>query len=136
MVKRNPYVRRYLREIQKSMPCRGKRRKGILVQVEASVLEYAMENPDLDYGEIVARFGTPQQIAESYLDELEKPELARQLRINKSIVGIVSLLALTVVLLWTGVVISAKAEHDSWMNGHFEEEIVDVTRIPGEVEGE
>ena len=134
MVKRNPHVRRYLREIQKIMPCRGKRGKGILVQVEASVREYAVENPDLNYKEIVARFGTPQQIAESWLDEMEKPELARQLRINKRIVGIASLLALTIVLLWAVVVISAKEEHDSWMNGHFEEEIVDVTRTPGEVE--
>ena len=85
---------------------------------------------------IAARFGSPKRIAASYLEELEGQELVQHLRVRKKIVQVMALAALAIVLLWACVVYSAKAEFDANMNGHFEERIVDVVKIPDEVEGE
>ena len=130
------HVWRYLREIRRQLPGSGKQREQILLQVENSVLDYASENPDADYDMIAARFGSPKRIAASYLEELEGQELVQHLRVRKKIVQVMALAALAIVLLWACVVYSAKAEFDANMNGHFEERIVDVVKIPDEVEGE
>ena len=102
--------------------------------MEACVRDFASENPDADYERITARFGSPKQIAESYLEEMEGKDLARHLGVKRKIVQIVAVMALVMVLLWAGVVFSAKAELDANMNGHFEYEVIVVERTS--IEGE
>ena len=96
----NVHLLRYLWEVREELPGNRRQKKQILSRVESSVRDFVIENPHVDYATITQRFGTPQQIAASYMEEMSTPELTQQLRIRKTIVRIVAATALVLVLLW------------------------------------
>lgn len=124
----NAGIRQFLREMRKSIPCGGKQKKLVLEQVKASMLEYLAEKPDATYDDLLTRFGMPEQIASSYLEELDISDLKKQLSIRKRILLIVSLVAICIILLWTGVVCAALAEAKSNMGGIVTDEIEIIER--------
>lgn len=128
----NAGIRQFLREIRKNIPGGGKRKGQILRQVKASILEYLAEVPSASYGDLLTRFGTPAQIAETYLEELDVPDLRKQLTIRKKILVIVSVAALCIILLWVGVVSAALIHSYKHINGHIESTVVVDERIPYE----
>lgn len=98
--------------------------------MESSVRDFVTENPNADYAAIEQRFGTPQQIVASCIEEMDAQELTLQLRIRKTIVRIVAATALVLVLLWAGVVVTALIRHVKAMNGYLivgEAEVIDRT---------
>ncbi len=123
-------ARRYLREVRSWLPCAGKMKKEVLGKIGGTVGDYLAENPNGDYAALVARFGTPQQIAAAYVDELETPELLNSLRIRRQIVKIVSVTALVVIILWAGVVATSFAYNIINDNGFYVEELVEGPAIP------
>lgn len=127
---RNRAARRYLREVRSWLPCSRKLKRGILEKIGGTISEYLAEKPGADYDKLLTRFGTPQQIAASYVDEMETGELLRDLRIRRKIVGILTAVAATVVILWLGVVSIALIGHNEQMNGHIVSTIDEVERIP------
>ena len=97
--------------------------------MESSVRDFVTENPHADYAAIEQRFGSPQQIAASCIEEMDAQELTLQLRIRKTIVHIVAVTALVLVLLWAGVVVTALIRHVKAMNGYLivgEAEVIDI----------
>lgn len=86
----NVHLLRYLWEVREELPGNRRQKKQILSRVESSVQDFVIENPHVDYATITQRFGTPQQIAASYIEEMSTPELTQQLRIRKTIVRIVA----------------------------------------------
>ncbi len=126
----NVHLLRYLWEVREELPGNRRQKKQILSRVESSVQDFVIENPHVDYATITQRFGTPQQIAASYIEEVSTPELTQQLRIRKTIVRIVAATALVLVLLWAGVVVTALIRHVKAMNGYLivgEAEVIDRT---------
>ena len=124
MVMRNAQVRRYLREIQGCIPCHGKAKYEILRKIKGMIRAALSDAPEMSYEMLVARFGTPQQIAASYVDELDTPELLKKLRMRNKIIAIVCATAAIILAIWVGVVVTATRAHYSQMNGYFEEYII------------
>ena len=83
--------------------------------MESSVRDFVTENPHADYAAITQRFGTPQQIAASYIEEMSTPELTQQLRIKKRIIGAT---ALVLVLIWAGFVLAVTIDSHKSINGY------------------
>lgn len=75
------------------------------------------ENPDSGYNGIVARFGTPQQIAAAYVDEQETSELLNDMRIKTKIMGMATIAASLVFFLWLAVVTLVYIEGCNNVNG-------------------
>ena len=126
----NVHLLRYLWKVRRELPGSGKQKEQILSRVESSVRDFVTENPNADYAAIEQRFGTPQQIAASCIEEMDAQELTLQLRIRKTIVRIVAATALVLVLLWAGVVVTALIRHVKAMNGYlivWEAEVIDRT---------
>lgn len=126
----NVHLLRYLWEVREELPGNRRQKKQILSRVESSVRDFVTENPNADYAAIEQRFGTPQQIAASCIEEMDAQELTLQLRIRKTIVRIVAATALVLVLLWAGVVVTALIRHVKAMNGYLivgEAEVIDRT---------
>ena len=92
-----------------------------------SVRDFATRNPQADYDAITTRFGTPRQIAASCLEDMDTEELVQHLMIGRRIAAIVGAAALTVVLLWAGVVGYAFIRHSQMHNGYFGETVITVT---------
>lgn len=123
MVMRNAQVRRYLREIQGCIPCHGKAKYEILRKIKGMIRAALSDAPEMSYEMLVERFGTPQQIAASYVDELDTPELLKKLRLRNKIIAIVCATAAIILAIWVGVVVTATQKHYGEMNGHIVEVI-------------
>lgn len=114
----NVHLLRYLWEVREELPGNRRQKKQILSRVEASVRDFVTENPHADYAAITQRFGTPQQIAASYIEEMSTPELTQQLRIKKRIVYIIGATALVLVLIWAGFVLAVTIDSHKSINGY------------------
>ena len=126
----NVHLVRYLWKVRRELPGSRKQKEQILSRVESSAQDFVIENPNADYAAITQRFGAPQQIAASCIEEMDAQELTLQLRIRKTIVRIVAATALMLVLLWAGVVVTALIRHVKAMNGYLivgEAEVIDRT---------
>lgn len=123
---RNPGARRYLREVRGRLPCSRRAKSQILNKIKDTIMDYLAQNPDAMYSEITARFGTPQQIAASFVDEMETGELLQNLKIKRRIMCCVVAAVAIIVALWAGVVTRAYLDHVGNMNGYFTEEIIVV----------
>ena len=124
MAMRNAQARQYLREIRGCIPCYGKAKYEILRKIKGMIRVALSEEPEMSYEMLVARFGTPQQIAASYVDELDTLELLKKLRMRNKIIAIVCATAAIILAIWVGVVVTATRAHYSQMNGYFEEYVV------------
>lgn len=93
-------VLRYLGQIWWKIPGSWKQKKQILSCAATPVRDYAERNPQGDYGALIQRFGTPEQVVEAYLTDMDVEELSKQLHISKKIVTIVGATALAVVIMW------------------------------------
>lgn len=129
MMMHNAQARRYLREIQESLPCTGKAKRGITRKINGMIDDAMLDEPDLTYEMLVKRFGTPQQIASSYVDEMETPELLKKLRIKKKIFAVVCATAAIILAIWIGVVVTATQAHYNSMKSFGVETITITERI-------
>ena len=128
----NVHLMRYLWEVRGELPGSRKQRKQILSRVESSVRDFVTEHPGADYAAITQRFGTPQEIAVSYIEEMDARELTQQLRIRRKILRIVVATALALVLLWAEAVLVALIRHINNMNGYLvvgEVEVIERTEF-------
>lgn len=132
MKKGNIAAWRYLWKVRGWLPCSGKLKREIMARIKTVLNDYLNDHPDADFAELSHRFGTPQQIAASYIEEMNVQDLLKQLRIRKKIICIVVATALTLVSLWAGVVITALIRHVKAMDGYLivgEAEVIDRWEI-------
>lgn len=68
-MKQTRQVRHYLRQIKKLIPadCAGK--KELLKTIEQRLMDELAEHPDASVADFEADFGTPEEIADSFLEE-------------------------------------------------------------------
>ena len=111
-------VRRYLQEIRGWLPCSKKLKNAILERIRNTVREYLTEKPESSYEELMERFGSPQQIAATYVEDMGTDELLRDLRIRRRIIGVVAATAVAVVALWVGFITAAYVDHVNDVSGY------------------
>lgn len=68
----------------------------------ASIRAFASDHPSADYEHLVARFGSPEQIAATYVDEMESGELINSLRIKRKILCLVVGAVIMALIIWLG----------------------------------
>jgi len=88
--------------------------------VAASVRDYASNHPDEGYDSLVARFGAPAQIARACVENMDSEELLEELHVRRRIFLITLISAMTVIVLWLGVVSSAFIYNMTQTNGSSE----------------
>ena len=101
MKERDKQLKKYYRAIRSWLPCSGGIKKKIIHNIEATIQVYLEENSGADFAEIEQHYGTPQQIAATYIDEMGTVELMKQLKTRRRIVYTVFTATAIVVLLWT-----------------------------------
>ena len=95
-------------------------------RVETSVLDYAIKHPRADYKAIISRFGMPEQVAQSCIDEMELSELLSAMRLRKWVFTVILAVSISIVFLWGCVVLYALRNHNVNVSGYFEDEISTV----------
>lgn len=133
---KNALVKWYLWRIGRELPGNRKRRKAILSRVENSVQDYVIENPYVNYKLLQRRFGTPRQIAESYIQEMDSSEVLLEMRSREKMLKAVLTALSLFVLIWFGFCAAAYYQHTVAVNGSgvIEIEIIEQTEIVEEDE--
>lgn len=71
-------IRRYCRAVGSYLPCARRQKRQLLRDLRQRLEEYRDEHPDETSPE--ERFGTPQQVAAGYVDDMDTTELLQALR--------------------------------------------------------
>lgn len=71
MKKQTLSLRSYYRQIKKQLLCSKKEKDGIISLLRTSVNNFILENPDADSNVIQQHFGSPEQIASTYITETD-----------------------------------------------------------------
>ena len=110
----------YYRNIRCCLPCSGKLKKQILDDIKAQVNTYIEENPSVDYNTIEQHFGTPQQIATAYIDEMTTQEIQKRFTIKKTTVVVVCTAIALIVAMWATALISAWIDAQNSFDGFYD----------------
>ena len=66
----NKVAERYLRAVRKALHCPGRQGKRLLRQLSEDIEEYCEEHPDATEEELCRRFGTPEDVAVDFVEDL------------------------------------------------------------------
>lgn len=114
----------YLEQVRSELKGADRRKKEVLQQIQAAVEDYAEEHHQCTYQELTQHFGTPEQIAESYVAEMDSHEVLHGLRVGKKIFFAILLAIVLGVTAWLGYLALCFNEVKEEAHG---------TLIPGEV---
>ncbi len=98
------HLMRYLWEVSRQLPGSWKEKKRILSRMQRSIRDYVSEGENPSYEKIIERFGKPNQIAATFLGEMETEELLRNMKASGRVVQIVAITAILIIAMWAGVV--------------------------------
>ena len=87
-------IERYLRKVRRALPIPGKTKRVLLRQIREAVYEQTEEYAELDEAMLIAKFGTPQQIIEGYMENMSASEFVKDMRVRRRIIWAVSAAAL------------------------------------------
>lgn len=123
----NWYIRRYVRAVSTFLPCSGKRKKPWLADLRAQAESYVAEGGDA--AALEQRFGTPQQMAFSYVDEMPTADLLAELHIRRRLVAVTAITLAAALAVYIAVLVwQAYLVYDRF-NGWTETYIVEYENI-------
>lgn len=120
MKQRERQLRRYYRQIKSWIPCAYTQKKDMLNRIRHTVEVYVEDHPDVLFSEVQAHFGTPQQIAATYVEEMGTQELLYGLRVKKRIVRVLMFCAVIAIAIWLSTAIVATIDTINAQNGYLE----------------
>lgn len=123
----NWYIRRYVRAVSTFLPCSGKRKKPWLADLRAQAESYVAEGGDA--AALEQRFGTPQQMAFTYVDEMPTADLLAELHIRRRLVAVTAITLAAALAIYIAVLVwQAYLVYDRF-NGWTETYIVEYENI-------
>ena len=91
-------IKQYCKSVKKELSCPRKIKSDLIARIMPDLEAYADENPNASFDDICDHFGTPKEVAESYLSSLDEDELKKRLK-NAKKIWIAVIAVCTVVLL-------------------------------------
>ena len=113
------WLRRYLRSVRSMLPCSGAQKKRILEEIRCNANAFLEDQPNADSSQLQIHFGTPEQIAASYVDNMDMSALLKTIRIKKRIFTTVVAAVLAILLSWACTVTWAIIKANDQNNGYF-----------------
>ena len=118
----NKELKKYYRDISKALSG-SKEKKAIITQIKSSVNHYLEENQDATISDVVNRIGSPQQIADEYIDNQSNDEIAAKIKVGKRILIAVCVVLVAALLIYLLVALDFIYKN----HGHFDD--TDITSI-------
>ena len=109
----------YCRHVRAKLPFGGKSRSAYLAHLRQDVLTYLSTHPWAKQTELEEIFGSPEDIALSFLSELSYAEIMDRIRARNRAVRIVSSAACVALLLLIAMIIYMLIRNRQDMDGHF-----------------
>lgn len=116
-------LKRYYCDVKRALPCSSKIKKQIVQQLQESVCDFILQNPNTDFAAIQHHFGTPQEIVSSYIDEQGTPELLKKMTIKKRVLAIVASVMAIILMSWMIAVAWSIHDDRETNRGHIEVDV-------------
>ena len=120
-------LKKYYNEISTVLICERKQKKAFIKDLSANVDEYLAVCPEADIDKIKAEFGTPEEIASSFIANSDTIKIKKKLDIKKLIL-IAVVVALAIYLAF--IIISLIDVHTE-AHGYMEEGVVILNMLTG-----
>ncbi len=105
--------KQYLNQIEKSLICKGNQRKQFLNSFEDNMDEYLRDNPDADFAQLQKDMGTPQEIANAFLENEDASKIKKRMNFKKWIIAAIIIIILMVATMIVLALIDAHKAHRS-----------------------
>ena len=107
-------IEKYLFEIQNNLVCSNKAKKNIISEIEGFVYDYAEVKGVTDISELYEHFGTPEEMARTYLSQADPKKIAKAVRVKKAvIIGVIVAILLFAISLVIALLDSHKSNYGS-----------------------
>lgn len=110
----------YFSNVEDLLLCDRKNKKVFLEDLKNDIDEFVQHEPEADFGSILSAFGTPAEIAESFLKNADIADIKKKMNIKKIV--LFSLLA--VVLVYVIFVVASFIDVHTEAHGYYEEGIL------------
>ncbi len=114
----NKLTSQYIWRISRRMPIGGSRKRQFLATLRESVIQHLEKNPDSDYAQLEAQFGTPDEIADDFIAQMSSQQINAKFRTRNRVVAIVAAVAIIIAMSWIGMVLEIIDEDDSMDRGY------------------
>lgn len=126
-------IEHYLRKVRRELPIPGKTKRALLQRIRESIYEQTGEAAELDEATLVAKFGTPRQIIESYVENMSVSEFMDDMCVRRKVIRIVFVAVLAAFIIRTVVIGGIWLNHR--INGSSEYVTYYITDPEAETEG-
>ncbi len=119
-------MKKYLRAIKRATNCSSARSAKIMKQLKTDILLYEEENGTVDESTVALRFGAPEDVARSLMDETDTEEVNRSLKRGRRMALAALIAAVTAVLTAVvafGIHIANYVNQEAYRNGYYVEKI-------------
>lgn len=96
----NKDVKKYIKYVKKIIPIHSKDKKEFISLLTYRINEFSNELDICTYQDIVNEFGTPNEVAGSYIENLDSDEIIKKLNRKKLFKYISSIILVLIILLW------------------------------------
>ena len=78
-------IKKYIKYVKKIIPFYSKDKKEFLKLLTQKIIEFSNTQPNCTYQNIIDEFGSPNEVAGSYIESLENDEIIKKLNKKKII---------------------------------------------------
>ena len=104
----NDAKKQYFREIKRLLPCNAKEKKLCIMDLERDVDDFLENCPSATLEVLCAAIGTPQSIAESFLERIDPEQLSHKVSAKRKIaIGVIAVVAALAIAIGIVVVVFA-----------------------------
>lgn len=116
----NEDLKKYYRNIRRCLPCDNKLKRQIMDSIKTQVNSYLEENLSVDFTSVQQHFGTPQQIAAAYIDEMTSSEILKKIKVKKAFITITCAAVAVMVFIWLAAVSTALTNAFIQSDGYYD----------------
>ena len=91
---------RYLRQVRRLLPCARKEKDRITTPLRESLEGFSAETPEAREADVLERFGAPETVAASCLENMETKGVLRRMQLRRRMVMAVTSVALAMLVSW------------------------------------
>lgn len=128
-------IKKYIKYVKKIIPIHSKDKKEFIQLLTQKIIEFSNEHDSCSYQDIVDEFGSPNEVAGSYIESLENDDIIKQLNkkyIFKTLVTIIIFISIGIWCLEIYHFNKLYQDARDSIHGYWVEEITEDSRIENE----
>lgn len=128
----NKEIKKYIKYVKKIIPFYSKDKKEFLKLLTQKIIEFSNTQPNCTYQNIIDEFGSPNEVAGSYIESLENDDIIKQLNkkyIFKTLVTIIIFISIGIWCLEIYHFNKLYQDARDSIHGYWVEEITEDSRI-------